>query len=105
MRNIHNIPSHPQRQDSIAEQLADLVTVANRLGMRDAANMVQKMGQNMPVLQYGCHCDLEPHMNPDGCVIDQGRPQDCIYEKRGMRKEQCRYWRRYALHKAKISRC
>lgn len=43
--------------------------------------------------RYGCHCDLEPGMAPDGCVIDEGRPQDCIYAKPGMKKEQCKYWK------------
>lgn len=42
--------------------------------------------------EYGCHCDLEPDMKPDGCVIDEGRPQDCVYARRIERKEQCEYW-------------
>ena len=93
MIDIHNIPVMPQRQDSTADQMADLVAVANRMGMYDAADAVQQMAKNLPALRYGCHCDLEPHMEPDGCVLDEGRPQDCIYAKPGMRKEQCRYWR------------
>ena len=46
---------------------------------------------------FGCHCDLEPGMSPDGCVIDEGRPQDCVYARRVKRKEDCSYWRPIAL--------
>lgn len=45
------------------------------------------------VKQYGCHCDLEPGMAPDSCVIDAGRYLDCIYAQEGMKKEQCKYWK------------
>ena len=37
--------------------------------------------------------DLEEGMKPDGCVIDEGRINDCIYAREGMRKEQCEYWK------------
>lgn len=93
MIDLNTIPSLPQRQDSTADQLADLISVANRLGMYDAADVVQQMSKNLPEPKYGCHCDLEPGMEPDGCVLDDGRPQDCIYAKKGMRKEQCEFWR------------
>lgn len=47
--------------------------------------------------RYGCHCDLEDGMEPDGCVLDEGRPQDCVYagilERDGRTKEHCRYWK------------
>lgn len=43
--------------------------------------------------KYGCHCDLEDHMEPDGCVIDIGNLNDCVYAKRYKSKEQCQYWR------------
>lgn len=91
--DISEIPVKAQRQDSTSEQLASLVAVANRLGMYDAADAVTQMAKNLSSLRYGCHCDLEPDMEPDGCVLDQGMPQDCIYAKPGMRKEQCGYWR------------
>lgn len=44
---------------------------------------------------YGCHCDLESMedgFEPDGCVIDEGNPQDCIYANCGD-KWKCKYWR------------
>jgi hypothetical protein len=45
-------------------------------------------------VRYGCHCDLEPHMEPDGCVLDDGRPWDCVYARRpGATKEGCEYWK------------
>lgn len=46
--------------------------------------------------RYGCFCDLfamEPGTEPDGCVIDQGRPQDCTYARGIKRKEQCSEWK------------
>jgi len=48
-------------------------------------------------LIYGCHCDLEPEMKPDGCVLDYGKPEDCVYAKilvkNGQPKEDCGYWK------------
>jgi hypothetical protein len=44
---------------------------------------------------WGCHCDIESMdegFQPDGCVIDDGRPQDCIYSHCGD-KTKCEYWR------------
>jgi hypothetical protein len=40
---LEGIPSRPQRQDSSREQLADLIAVANRLGMYDAADQIKLM--------------------------------------------------------------
>jgi hypothetical protein len=93
MIDIHKFTAQPKRQDSVEEQLSDLISIANRLGMHDAADAIQQIHSNLPILRYGCHCDLEPGQNPDGCVIDDGLPMNCIYAKTGMRKEQCLYWR------------
>lgn len=45
---------------------------------------------------YGCHCDLEPNQSPDGCVIDEGRINDCVYakilSKEGKVRDDCEYW-------------
>jgi hypothetical protein len=38
------IPSQPQRQDSIAEQLDELRLVAIHLGMYDALDYIQRLG-------------------------------------------------------------
>ena len=92
---LASLPAIPQRQDSTKDQLADLIMVANRLGMYDAADALRQLFEtnSLETLRYGCHCDLEPHMQPDGCVIDEGQHHNCIYAKPGMRKEQCEYWR------------
>lgn len=44
-------------------------------------------------LKFGCHCDLEEGMEPDGCVIDEGLLRNCVYAKPNMVKEQCEYWK------------
>lgn len=50
---------------------------------------------------YGCHVDLDPHMKPDGCVLDEGRPQDCVYAKKiireGKGRDDCEYWKPIVL--------
>ena len=90
---LTKIPALNQRQDSVLEQLADLRLVANRLGMYDAADAISQLfdTKGLESLRYGCHCDLEPGMESDECVIDSGNFQNCFYAKEGMRKEQCEY--------------
>jgi hypothetical protein len=90
---LDGITAMPQRQDSVSRQLADLRRVANRLGMYDAADAIGQIFGKLAGVKYGCHCDLEEGMKPDGCVIDSGRISDCIYAREGMRKEQCEYWK------------
>lgn len=68
-----------------------LRAVANRLGLYDAADALLVIYGKMDTLRYGCHCDLEPNMQPDGCVIEEGG--HCVYAKPGTRKEQCHYWK------------
>lgn len=50
-----------------------------------------------PTVRYGCHCDLEPGANPDGCVLDYDRPEDCIHAPAlvaaGQGREACHEWR------------
>ncbi len=43
--------------------------------------------------KHGCYCDLERHMEPDGCVIDEGKPENCIYARGKTCKTQCEYWK------------
>lgn len=45
-------------------------------------------------IRFGCHCDLEPDMEPDGCVLDYGRPEDCVHSHSGKVKhrEKCEHW-------------
>jgi len=39
---LDEIPDKPQRQDSTQEQLSDLLAVANKLGMYDAADTIKR---------------------------------------------------------------
>ena len=46
MIDLQLVPSLPQRQDSTADQMVDLVAVANRLGMYGAADAVRQLMEN-----------------------------------------------------------
>ena len=48
---LDNIQSLPQRQDSVADQLADLRLVANKLGMYDAADAIKQWCKELPDLK------------------------------------------------------
>jgi hypothetical protein len=52
---------------------------------------------SMPNQQYGCHCDLEPGMEPDGCVLDYGNANDCVHARglvaSGKGRADCHEWR------------
>ena len=55
----HQIAKQPQRQDSVLDQLQDLMIVANRLGMCDAANFLARTIECQPkptVKCQECHC-------------------------------------------------
>jgi hypothetical protein len=93
MIDLSKLPAWPQSQEPLADQMAGLISVANRLGLYDAADAVKQMAENIGELRYGCHADLEPGMFPTSCVIDTEEFCDCIYARKGMRKEQCEYWR------------
>lgn len=51
--------------------------------------------------EFGCHCDLGPDEKPDFCVIDTKEYHDCIFAKAGMKKEDCKYWKK--IKNAKVS--
>lgn len=48
--------------------------------------------------QFGCHCDLDPGMRPDDCVLDYGQPSECVHAMRlvseGKNKWHCIEWRK-----------
>lgn len=93
MTDLHSLPVWSQSQEPLSNQLGFLVQVAYRLGLHDAADAIKHLESRIDEVQYGCHVNIEPGIEPDGCVIDEGRLHDCIYAKEGMRKEQCEYWR------------
>jgi hypothetical protein len=91
--DLTKLPTWPQSQDSLAAQIGELIQIANRLGLFDAADAVKQMAKKLDQVKYGCHVEIYDGMEPDECVIDTGDFDDCIYAKEGMRKEQCCYWR------------
>lgn len=62
--------------------------------MTDDAKIRNKVRQMRAGIRFGCHVDLGPGDEPDGCVIDAGRPDDCalVPACRGC-KELCPEWR------------
>lgn len=95
-KQLDQLPTWPQRQDSVSAQMADLRIIANRLGLYDAADAIKSLVKQLPELKYGCHIDNhnESHKNVlDSCVIDFDNPDGCIFAKPGMRREQCKYWK------------
>lgn len=48
---VNSLPKLPQRQDSTADQLVDLIMVANKLGMYDAADVIRSIVNPRPVCQ------------------------------------------------------
>ena len=93
MIDLSKLPAWPQSQEPLADQMANLISVANRLGLFDAADAVQQMAKNIGELRYGCHVDLEPGMFSTSCVVDTKDFDDCNLARKGMRKEQCKYWK------------
>jgi len=50
--------------------------------------------ENEADIKYGCHCDLEYDQKPDGCVLDEGKPYNCIYACDNIKtKWDCKYWK------------
>jgi hypothetical protein len=62
--------------------------------LRALTQAAEKLSACLPEhRKYGCHCDLEPGMEPDGCAIDDGKPENCVYAREGMKKEECKFWK------------
>jgi hypothetical protein len=77
--------------DLIEQQSARLTALeSERDALLAAAGKEAVKGE--PVA-YGCHVDLCDGDKPDGCVIDEGRPQDCVYASRLNDKQSCSFWR------------
>lgn len=76
-----------------AETVQRLIDEAYAAGLEDAAKPTQATEK------YGCHCDLEEGMEPDGCVLDYGKPEDCVYARLRGSKDKCEYWKPITIHK------
>ena len=90
--------------DSLVDQSGyeDTMVITARMAARETFCYLGEMlgmaadrleAKSNPEVKYGCHCELEEGMHPDGCVIDDGRPQDCFYaQTKYKRKEDCEHW-------------
>ena len=92
---LKQIPSIPKSDLSLKEQLEILCVVGNKIGLFEAVDATNQLiiTDKPSTLKYGCYCDVEVGKEAmDDCVIDTGNLHDCIFAKKGMRKEQCEYW-------------
>jgi len=79
-----------QREQAYTDQMPRIRHLENERDL--ALKAARSAGDAVPAVKYGCHCDLEPHMEPDGCVLDEDRAEDCVYARRHKSKESCEYW-------------
>lgn len=61
--------------------------------------MTDTLKPTLATEKYGCHCDLEEGMEPDGCVLDYGKPDECVYARLRGSKDKCEYWKPIQVHK------
>ena len=52
--------------------------------------------------KFGCHCDLEPGQEHEGCVLDYGRREDCDNAMTLDKRENCEYWQPFKQTKAML---
>ncbi|GBQ85684.1 hypothetical protein AA14337_3137 [Acetobacter malorum DSM 14337] len=72
--------------------------------IREARNILEAAGWKVTPpppqgQQFGCFCEIEtmqPGSKPDGCVIDDGLRENCVYAGRIDRKESCSFWRAWS---------
>lgn len=69
MIDIQSIPALPQRQDSTLDQLVDLRSVANRLGMYDAADVIRNVIDTANLVRPECTLPHAPY-TPNDCNQD-----------------------------------
>lgn len=80
--------SYAKADNSLGYLLVEIETF-----YRDLPESVRKAFDNLgSTAAWGCHCDLDEDIKPDGCVLDEGRPQDCVYAKSVGNKMKCQYW-------------
>jgi len=72
--------------------------IADLLGRVNAAYEQTRagIGTMADLIQYACHCDSEYGYEPDTCVLDEGRHQNCIHAMKlvseGKKRDDCKYW-------------
>lgn len=86
-------PTLPLEEWFSHETVQRLIDEAYAAGLEDAKKPPQAAEK------YGCHCDLEDGMEPDGCVLDYGKPEDCVYARLRGSKDKCEYWKPIKFHK------
>jgi len=80
--------AYAKADDSLGHLLAKIETF-----YQDLPEPIRTAFDNLgSSVRFGCHCDLEDGQQPDGCVLDQGRPQDCVYARSAGSKQKCKYW-------------
>jgi NADH:ubiquinone oxidoreductase subunit B-like Fe-S oxidoreductase len=95
---LDQLLSIPKRNDSVENQLTDLIMIANKLGMHKAADAINYVYKNLPEPKYACFVEafldngVWYEVDPT-CVIDSNKIHDCIFANEKMRKEQCEYWK------------
>jgi hypothetical protein len=47
--------------------------------------------------KFGCHCEIDiDGIEPDDCVLNMGKPEDCMYAKGIKEPAYCQYWQQIA---------
>lgn len=92
LKFIHRCNAHVELYQELRGERDHLQTECEKL-RKDAEFGRSVLAKREPGKAYGCHCDLDDGMEPDGCVIDSGERHNCIYAKDISVKEQCEYWR------------
>lgn len=89
---------HLQSCAYICQKFSEAATILRRIpeleAERDQLRAELEKVRGVATIKFGCHCDLEPNMQPDGCVLDEGTPESCVNARRISAKEQCIYWKR-----------
>ncbi len=93
---LENVPVLAMREDSVEDQIKDLIIIGNKMGLSGAVSALEQLFSTMKLedLRYGCYCDTDPNGIPfEDCVIDNGKLYNCIHAIEGIKKEQCEYWK------------
>jgi hypothetical protein len=71
-------------------RLASAIATATAAHLRGEVAVIPAHGDAS--VRYGCYCDLGPGEEPDGCVIDTGKRDDCVHARHPATKEKCEHW-------------